>query len=212
MIDDHDAVLEMLRRVMNDLGVEVVGAARGGSEAVDSILTLQPDVVILDLSMPEQSGFEIVEELRRRKATSRFLAFSGVTSLHAVDRIMETRFDGIVSKMSGVSELVEAVKTVLSGQTYVCKLFAEIRREHRSRPNHPSRLLTPREVQVLALIGEAKSNEEIASELGLSAASVQGVRAKLISKLNLQGTPQLVRYAHEHGYTEFARRGRIEKD
>ncbi len=205
LVDDHDAVLDMLRRVMRDIDVDVVGEARTGAEAVPAILAAQPDLVVLDLSMRDMSGFEIATALRAHGDRSRLLAFTGVTCLHAIDRLHEMRFDGAVSKMSRLQELLDGVVAVLGGKAYMCQLLGGIRREQRTDPGHPSRILTPREVEVLALVGQAKSNEEIAQTLGISALSVQSVRSKLIGKLGLQGSPQLVRYANEHGYAEFAR-------
>ncbi|MFH1496309.1 MAG: response regulator transcription factor [Verrucomicrobiota bacterium] len=205
LIDDQGAVLDMLCRVMREAGIEVAGVARSGAEAVSAVLSTRPDLVVVDLSMPDQTGFDVVTELRASGAPCRFLAFTGVTSIHAIERIWDTRFDGIVSKMSPLNELLDAVRSVLSGQVYVCRLFAEVRREQRRRPDNPSRVLTAREVQVLSLIGEARADGEIAELLQLSSTTVQGVRTRLINKLGLNGTPQLVRFANEHGYTEFAK-------
>ncbi len=196
----------MLHRVMDSLGLEVVGIARSGAGAIPLILLVKPDLVLVDLSMPDQNGFGVVEELRQNKATCRFLAFTGVMNAHAIERLVEMRFDGMVSKTSGIQELVEGVQAVLAGRTYICRLFNRARSEQKGCSNHPSRFLTQREVEVLSLIGEAKSDEDIAGVLRLSAASVQGYRTKLLHKLGLHGSPQLVRYAGEHGYTEFARR------
>lgn len=205
LIDDHDAVLELLRRVMSEIDVEVVGTASGGGGVVGQVLEAAPDLVVLDLSMPDQSGFDIVAELRARDAECRFLAFTGVNSMHAIERIAEMRFDGIVSKTSRIQELVDGVKAVLSGKTYACKLFTDLRKEQKGKTDHPSQLLTPREIQVLSLIGKAQSDAQIAAVLGISSTTVQGFRTKLMHKLGMTGTPQLVRFANEHGYAEFGK-------
>jgi DNA-binding NarL/FixJ family response regulator len=116
------------------------------------------------------------------------------------------RFDGIVSKLSRISELVEGVKAVLAGRSYCCPLFKAARASHFQNPSRATNLLTKREMEVLALIGEAKSDQEIAQNLRIAPSTVQGVRGTLMYKLGLASTPQLVCFALEKGYTEFAPR------
>ena len=206
LIDDHDVILSMVRGLMHDMGVEVAGEARNGTEGIPMILETKPDLVIMDLSMPYPNGFEIAGELRAKGATCRYLIFTGVVGTHAIERLHQMRFEGIVSKMSRTSELVEAIKAVLAGRSYCCALFKTARAQHMKSTNCPASILTRREVEVLSLIGEAKSDMEIAQNLDLASSTVQGVRTSLIQKLALPGTPHLVRFAREQGYAEFAQR------
>jgi two-component system, NarL family, response regulator NreC len=191
---------------MHDIGIEIAGEAHSGAEAIPLILETTPDLVIMDLSMPQKNGFEIVEDLRSKGASCRFLAFTGTTGTHAIERLHQMRFDGIVSKLSRISELVEGVKTVLAGRSYCCPLLKAARTKHFQGPACPANLLTRREVEVLTLIGEAKTDPEIAQILSIAPSTVQGVRGDLLYKLGLQSTPQLVCFSREKGYTEFASR------
>jgi two-component system, NarL family, response regulator EvgA len=206
LIDDHDVIITMVRVLLRDMDVAVVGEARNGTEAIPMILETRPDLVMMDLSMPCKNGFEIAEELRAKGATCRYLIFTGVVATHAIERLHQMRFDGIVSKMSRTCELIEAIKAVLAGQSYCCALFKTVRAQHMKSANCPANILTRREVEVLSLIGEAKSDMEIARNLDLASSTVQGVRTSLIQKLALPGTPHLVRFAREQGYAEFAQR------
>lgn len=206
LIDDHDAILTMLRQLMHDMFINVAGDARSGAEAIPKILQTNPDLVIVDLSLPDQNGFEIVEELRTKGANCRFLAFTGAMGTHAIERLHQMRFEGIVSKMSRMSELAEGVKAVLAGRSYCCPLLKAVRIKHMHSTTCPANLLTRREVEVLAFIGEAKSDEEIAHSLDIAPSTVQGVRRNLLYKLGLNSTPHLVCFAREKGYTEFASR------
>ncbi len=206
LIDDHDAILTMLRQLMQSMFITVAGEARSGAEAIPLILETSPDLVIVDLSMPDQNGFEIVEELRMKGANCRFLAFTGTMGTHAIERLHQMRFDGIVSKMSRISELADGIKAVLAGRSYCCPLLRAVRMKHMHSTTCPANLLTRREVEVLAYIGEAKSDQEIAQSLDIAPSTVQGVRRNLLHKLGLDSTPHLVCFAREKGYTEFASR------
>jgi DNA-binding NarL/FixJ family response regulator len=210
LIDDHDIILTMLRQLMHDMVVDVAGDARSGLEAIPKILETNPYLVIVDLSMPQQNGFDIVEELRGRGADCRFLAFTGTMGTHAIERLHQMRFDGIVSKLSRITELAEGVKAVLAGRSYCCPLFKAARAKHLHNPSCPANFLTKREVEVLALIGEAKSDREIALNLDIAPSTVQGVRGTLMYKLGLASTSHLVCFAREKGYTEFAARRSVQ--
>jgi DNA-binding NarL/FixJ family response regulator len=194
----------MLRKLIIDLHYEVSGDARTGAEAIPLILETNPDLVILDLSMQPQNGFEVMEELRAKSARCRFLVFTGAVGAHTVERLHRMRLHGIVSKRSNVTELEEGVKAVLAGRRYCCPHFESARVKQMNNASSPANLLTRREVEVLALIGEAKSDDDIACSLDIAPSTVQGVRGTLMYKLGLQSTPQLVCFAREEGYTEFA--------
>ena len=206
LIDDHDIVLVMLRRLITDMGGEIAGAVTSGVEAVPMILETAPDLVILDLSLPKKNGFEIVEELRARGARCRFLVFTGAVANHALERLHQMRFDGVVSKLSRISELSEGIGTVLSGRSYCCPLLKAKKTEYLQSRNCPVNLLTRREIEVLTFIGEAKSDDEISENLNLAPSTIQGVRKSLMHKLGFHSSPHLVRFAREAGYTEFAQR------
>ena len=94
LIDDHDIILVMLKQLMDEMSIDVAGTANTGPEAIPLILATQPDLVIMDLSMPHQNGFEIVEELRAKRVNCRFLAFTGTIGMHALSREAITSLAG----------------------------------------------------------------------------------------------------------------------
>ena len=205
--DDHAVVREGIRSVLGtDSGFEIVGEAVNGTGAVTLSRRLEPDVVVLDLSMPELSGFEAAEQIRRAVPKTRILVLSIHDHEEYVTRSVAAGAHGYLRKDSSPVELRDAVRLIASGQSYFSKPAV--------RPGGPeptdleagdgrARLaqLTSREREVLAEIARGRSNKEIGSQFNISVRTVESHREALMRKLEIRGTAALTRFAIDHGLT-----------
>ena len=195
LVDDHQIVRRGFRRILeDDPGIRVVGEAGNGMEAIALAEEQTPDVVVMDLAMPELDGIQATREIRRRLPKTSVL----VLSMHADENYVRNAFDagarGDLLKNAIEVDLATAVRTVASGRPYKSPGLAE----HGGDPDSFN-LLTAREKQVLQLIAQGKSNKEIANVLNVSVNTVAVHRANLMEALNLHRTAELVVYAIRKG-------------
>src|SRR5258705_577755 len=196
--DDHDVVRKGIRSLLEDhVGWSICGEAATGREAVEKATSLQPDVVILDVAMPEMNGLEAARKIRRAVPTAKVL----VLTVHEIDRLAEEFVDagarGYLLKTDTGRMLVDAVTTLLQGGTFFTP-GVQARSDDLDRPNVPSaaiKQLTPREREVLQLLAEGKSNKEIGTALKITTKTAETHRARLMAKLGVHSIAELVRYA-----------------
>jgi DNA-binding NarL/FixJ family response regulator len=202
--DDHDVVRKGVRLVLETQpGWVVVGEASTGREAVAKAIELQPDVVILDISMPELNGLEATRQIRQA-GTAAVL----VVTMHDSDRmarsIIEAGASGYLSKAEAGRELVNAVRGILDPRTRKTepqaavsdgKTEAGMTEAGATRRLRRSRVLTPREREVLQLLAEGRSNKEIGVTLGITTKTAETHRAHVMAKLEVHSMSELVRYA-----------------
>ena len=203
IVEDHLMFREILRKVCaRDLHHEVVGEAADGATAVELVTRTSPDLVLLDLHLPNLDGFGVVESVQQVAPKVRILVLSSHCDEYTVFRVEKSRVQGFVDKNTNtVAILKEAIAAVAQKKTYFSETFLRIKAARHSNPQSFDKLLTDRERAILSLIGEPQSDREIAVRLGISAATVEKHRFNLLGKLNLQTTTQLARYAREHGFT-----------
>lgn len=201
---------EVLRKVcVNDLQHQVVGEAGDGQRAVELVLRTEPDLVLLDLHLPNLDGFGVVEALRRVKPRLPILVLSSHCDDYTVFRAEHARVQGFVDKnTSAVAALKQAIAAVSDGRTYFSAAFHRLKAARHQNPVSFDKLLTERERAVLALLGEPLSDQEAADRLGISRETVEKHRFNILSKLGLHSTAELIRYAVAHGFTLTASRGR----
>ena len=194
---------EVLRKVCaRDLRHDVVGEAADGRAAVELVTKTKPDLVLLDLHLPNLDGFGVVEALQLAAPKVRILVLSSHCDEYTVFRVEKSRVQGFVDKNTNtVTILKAAITAVGQGKVYYSEAFLRIKAARHDNPQSFDKLLTDRERAILALIGEPQSDREIATRLGISAETVEKHRFNLLGKLGLQTTTELARYAREHGFT-----------
>lgn len=197
--DDHAVVREGIRHVLeSDAGFRVIGEATNGAEAVALAQSLLPDVVVLDLSMPELSGLEATMQIRAALPASAILVLSIHDHEEYVLQSVRAGAQGYLRKDSSPAELREAVRTVAEGGSYFSApvartLSAALRNEARTAS------LTGRERAVLVQIAGGATNKQIATALGISVRTVESHRETLMKKLGLRGAASLTRFAIDAG-------------
>lgn len=199
LADDHGIVRQGLRRLLEDCrDIQIVGEASNGHEALRLVRQHQPDVVVLDLSMPGLDGIETTKQLVSEKLKTRVI----ILTMHATEeyaaRLLQAGAQGFVGKEAFGDEVVEAIRSVAAGD---CYLPAALSREMPKRyarhqgETSPLQTLSDRELQVLKRLAEGRGSREIADELHLSVKTIETYRARLSTKLELKTTADLVRFA-----------------
>lgn len=208
LVDDHDIVREGLRQVLQTSGdFEVVGEAGDGRNAMKVVLDQRPDVVLLDITLPGESGIDVLHRLRSALPELRVLMLSVHDDAEYVLESVRSGARGYLRKDTTPADLRAAVLAVNAGDAYfspaVAKRLTEVlRTEHTSSPAPPRAaldMLTKREREVLALIARGLPHKEIGVQLGISARTVEAHRNSLARKLGMRSTAELTRFALESG-------------
>jgi two-component system response regulator NreC len=201
--DDHAIVRAGLRAVLNgEAGMELVGEASGGEEALGMVEKLHPDILVLDLSMPDLDGIQVTRRIQSIAPGMRILILTVHEDEALLREAIRAGAAGYILKHAAESELISAIHLVQSGEIYVHpkmirSLLVEPKKQIPPGPQ-PEELLTPRELDVLKRIVQGYTNRQIAEELKLSVRTVEGYRANMTEKLGLRSRAELVRYAREH--------------
>ncbi len=205
LADDHPLFRDGVRLTLGEAeGVEVVGVAGNGAEAVQAVIELQPDVVLLDVSMPDIEGPEVVEACRKAGADPQFVFLTMHKYSELLRKSISLGVKGYVLKDSGAGDVVEAVRTVARGEEYLSPAVAGLlMKEVRTKGEFESGTegigaLTSAQRKVLKLVASDRTSKEIADELGLSVRTIENHRARICSKLGLSGAHSLVKFAFDH--------------
>lgn len=203
--DDHTLVADGLRSLIAaQPDMEAVGQAADGREAVRRALELKPDVVVMDLTMPEMNGIEAAWAIRAKLDATRIVMVSMHSSPEHVQRALEAGAMGYLVKRSASRELIAAIRAVHAGRRFFGENVAESVIERfvgGDGPRDPLAALSARERQVLQLLVESRSVAEIAHSLSLSPKTVETYRSRLFNKLGIHDLPALVRFAIQRGVT-----------
>ncbi len=201
LADDHAVVRNGFRMILNAQDdLEVVGEAANGRETVELAVSLQPDIVVMDVTMPELNGIEAARRLGDAVPRARILALSMHKDGVYVREILKAGAKGYLLKDSSEDDLLSAVRAVGRGEGFLSPGVADaVLNDYRKHVTNPLDLLTSREREVLQWIAEGKTNKEIAQALTLSVYTVEAHRGRIMEKLNLHSTGELVRFAMRNG-------------
>lgn len=201
LADDHKIVLKGLRSLLES-EFELVGTVEDGRELMAVAQKLQPDVIVVDISMPFLNGIEAVRQIEKTDPHIKVVFLTMHSDVTYATRAFEAGASGYVVKHSALSELVTAIREAIKGRTYVTPMIAgELLKAYKegSHQQHALRKLTLRQREVLQLLAEGHSAKEIATILHISHRTVEFHKYRLMEELNLKTSAEVVQYAIKHG-------------
>jgi DNA-binding NarL/FixJ family response regulator len=199
LADDHVLVVEGLSKLLQD-DMDLVGTASSGTEAVEKAALLQPDVVLMDISMPGLNGFDAAKQMKTCAPRTKVIAVTMHRSTAYLRESLRAGMSGFVLKQSAASELADAVSTVMRDERYVTPLVTQ--QTESQGVNDGERALTLRQREVLRLIAQGRIAKEIATALNISVRTAEFHRVSIMQRLGLRTTAELTRFALENGIVE----------
>lgn len=202
--DDHAVVRAGLRTLIySEPLLKLVGEATGGYEAIEMVTSTQPDILVLDLSMPDLDGISVTKQLLPENPDLRILILTVHDDEAFIKEAIKLGASGYILKGAAENELISAIHIVMRGDLYVDPSMMRTLLEESNQSSNAAHnslvALTPREIEILKLIVEGYTNRQIGEELNISVRTVEGHRSNLSVKLGLHSRVELVRYAREHG-------------
>jgi DNA-binding NarL/FixJ family response regulator len=206
LVDDHKILRDGICSLLKEYDdMEVVGEAADGRTAIRLVEELSPDVVIMDISMPDVNGIDATRKIISDRPKVKIIALSMHYDKQFISEIFKAGASGYLIKESAFDELEHAVRVVMDGKTYINPQIASLVVESLVTQSTPSAqalsLLTAREREVLQLIAEGKSTKQIARDLNVSAKTVESHRRQVMAKLNIRNVAELTKYAIREGLT-----------
>ncbi|MET0025227.1 MAG: response regulator transcription factor [Sedimenticola sp.] len=204
LVDDHPLVLDGISaRLEGEPGLQVVATANNGREALERASEVQPDVVLMDVTMPVMGGLEATRHFREEMPDARVLILSMHDDQEYILKLMHAGASGYVLKDVSSDELIEAIKVIHKGDTYFSSGASEsLFRTPEQEPAAEESVLTRREGTVLKLIAEGQCNKDIARLLNISVRTVETHRLNIKNKLDIHTAAGLTKYAIEHGLVD----------
>lgn len=210
LAEDHEVVREGLRSLLNaESDIEIVGEAKTGREAVKMAIKLQPEVVVMDISMPQLNGLEATRQILRDTDHTKIIILSTYSDEDYVEQSTNAGAIGYLIKQSAASDLIRAIREAKQGNSYFSPSIARRMLDHSRRafiegkpPSNKADSLTSREKETLQLIAEGMTNKAIGGELSISIKTVEKHRQQVMNKLNIHDIAGLTRYAISRGYIE----------
>ena len=207
--DDHEVVLEGVRALIErQPDLEVCGLATTGREAVDLARKTKPDVVVLDITMPELDGIEAIRQIRRALPNTEVVVFSAHPSEEMIEEVFEAGAKSYIEKTEASRDLVAAIRSLAEHKPFFTSQTSETLFEKflvpgaRKQPGRAEPKLTAREREIARLLAQSSSNKEMAATLGISIRTVETHRATLMHKLGVHSVAGVVRYAIRHHLIE----------
>jgi two-component system response regulator NreC len=205
LADDHQIIRDGLKAlIQKEPQFEVIAEAKNGKSTVDLAKKLNPDVVVIDVSMPGLNGMEATIELLEHNPDIKVIALSVHSEKEYVSGMLQAGASAYLLKDSAFRELAEAIQTVTQNQTYISPkiagtLIQDYREKLKSEDTSVFNILTKREREILQLLAEGKTVKQIAGELFLSVKTIESHRQNIMNKLDIYSIPELVKYAIRHG-------------
>ncbi|MBE0425836.1 MAG: response regulator transcription factor [Nitrospirae bacterium] len=208
LADDHALFREGLKRILAEASeLKVIGEVADGLELLKTLNRIKPDMIILDISMPNIRGIEAIQEIKAIHPETKILVLTMHSDIEYLHQAISSGAHGYLLKEDADGELFSAIDKVKQGKIYVSPKLSEYLTEdwariHRGEHEPASEIepLTTREREILKLVAEGKSSKEVASLLNISIRTVEHHRAKIMDKLNLKNVAELIKYAIQKGY------------
>lgn len=208
LADDHEMFRQGIKALIDvEPDLQVVGEACTGHEALKQVVELEPELLVMDISMPEMSGIQLMERLKKERPPVRVLALTAFGDVAYVRQMLAAGASGYLLKHAAAEELIEAIRAIARGGTYldpavagrVVSGFVERKKLRGSRAGGE---LSGREREVLCDVARGFTNKEIAARLQISVKTVETHKANLMEKLGLSGRAEIVRYALQQGWLQ----------
>jgi DNA-binding NarL/FixJ family response regulator len=195
LADDHPLFLEGVRRLLENK-YDVVGTVTDGKALIAAAQSLQPDIIVVDISMPEMNGLAAAQIIRKMVPSAKFIVLSVHSDQAYAREAFRAGVKGFVSKRAAAAELLTAIKQVLEGCTYVTPLVDAGKAEDSMQGG---KRLTLRQMEILRLVAEGHQNKEIAQVLKISVKTVEFHKTRIMNELDIHTPAGLTRYAIDHG-------------
>lgn len=210
LAEDHCIVREGLRALLQlESDFKIVGEAENGRQAVALAASLEPDVIVMDIAMPQLNGMEATRQILHARPSTRIIVLSAHSDDAYVENVMNLGAAGYLIKQTAANVLPKAIREVHNGKPFFSPSISKRRFYHERKaiaegdlPKENAAKLTAREMEVLQLVAEGKANKESADELNISIKTVEKHRQKVMEKLNIHDTASLTRYAIAQGIIE----------
>lgn len=201
LVDDHPMVQDGLTACLSYYpDIEIIGSTQDGKSALTQALALKPDVILMDISMPDMNGIDATEIITEQLADTKILIFSMHDSLEFVNSAIQAGASGYILKDTGSAEVYLAIKAVASGKIHFSPSVAAALIENPLKEEQEK--LTTREQMVLSFIAQGLSSKEVAKQLDISFRTVEAHRRNIKTKLQLESLAELIRYAVNHGLVD----------
>jgi len=203
LADDHVLVRQSLKSLLEHEGIQVIAEASDGQVALQQAQSLQPDIAVMDISMPISNGLEAARGIRASCPKTKTILLTQHEEDHYVSEAIDAGVKGYVLKSQAVIDLMNAIRQVSRGEVYLSPgISATLMDVYRSKSDRTKDPLTARERQVLQLIAEGRSTKDIACVLGISPKTAESHRTRLMRKLDIHETASLVLYAVRRGIVQ----------
>lgn len=205
--DDHDVIREGIKNILsNQPEYKVVGEASNGEEALKKVEELKPDILLLDISMPERSGLDAVGQIRHICPKTKIIIITVHRASIYIRKALKSGVKGYLHKENVVEDLLPALRRVSKGEVYVSsqvsRFLVEQLKEESAQPQKKGGILSQRESDILRLVAEGKTAKEIGEILFISPRTVENYKNMLLEKLGLHRTADLIKYAIKHKIVE----------
>ncbi len=203
--DDHAIIREGLKNLFEKKGMDVIAVARNGREAIDFAMLYHPDVVMMDISMPDLNGVEATAAIRKQVPGTKIIALSMHSNKKIIDKMLASGASGYILKEAAFDELYDAVKEVTKGNFYLPPSIAGMYVDSQGSTLKLSgdklkfKKISKKERQVLQLVAEGKKNKDIAKTLGVSIKTIESHRKNIMKKLNIFSIAGLTKFAIKEG-------------
>ncbi len=204
LVDDHQIFRDSIRLLFSfESDLEVIGDVSDGTEVLDVLNRLHPDIILMDISMQDLSGVETTHLVKQHYPHIKILILSMNSESHHILKALEAGVDGYLLKSAGRNEVLRAIRAVYEGSSYFSKevsynIVRQLSQQNKPKEERQEVPLTAREIEILSLIAQEYSNPEIAEKLFISVRTVDSHRRNIIEKLGVKNTAGLVRYAIEN--------------